>query len=272
MRGFFVLWIAVLLALSPIALFTTPAEASESLRGSPESMKRQHKVAVAKNLTFVTNADEVTDLVEQGELVVLAGNDHYTVLESVSHPYARPELRLFIERLAEQYHEANGEKLVVTSLTRATEDQPWNAHPLSVHPAGLAVDLRISQKAKSRQWLESVLLKLERTGVLDATREKRPPHYHIALFPPAYQAHVVKLIGVEALAEALKFETEVEPVEEEVAATEDTVSVQALAPLLTSHTPPVSRRSAAAAIPLLVVACGIGFWAGKRYGTRKIAG
>ncbi|MDX1495335.1 MAG: LysM peptidoglycan-binding domain-containing protein, partial [Longimicrobiales bacterium] len=41
-----------------------------------------------------------------------------------------------------------------------------------------------------RQWLEGVLTSLERQGVLEATLERRPRHYHVALFPSPYAAYV----------------------------------------------------------------------------------
>src|SRR5690606_4402484 len=93
------------------------------------------------------------------------------------------------------------EKLVVTSLTRPASSQPRNSHALSVHPTGMAVDLRISQRAASREWLENTLLSLEADGLLDVTRERNPPHYHVALFPEAYMAHVERLLERERLAE-----------------------------------------------------------------------
>ncbi|MDQ3606139.1 MAG: hypothetical protein M3418_08165, partial [Gemmatimonadota bacterium] len=71
--------------------------------------------------------------------------------------------------------------------------QPGNSHRLSVHPTGMAVDLRISNSAACRAWLESVLLSLESKGLLDVTREQRPPHYHIAVFPEPYRAHIARL-------------------------------------------------------------------------------
>ncbi|HYW06042.1 MAG TPA: hypothetical protein VE913_03745, partial [Longimicrobium sp.] len=67
---------------------------------------------------------------------------------------------------------------------------PGNAHTLSVHPAGMAVDFRVSRNAECRTWLEGTLLGLERAGVLDVTRERMPPHYHVAVFPDAYSAYV----------------------------------------------------------------------------------
>src|SRR5690606_8979905 len=64
-----------------------------------------------------------------------------------------------------------------------------------VHPAGMAVDLRISSSAACRSWLESTLLSLERQEVLDVTRERHPPHYHIALFVDRYAEYVAPLIA-----------------------------------------------------------------------------
>jgi hypothetical protein len=106
-------------------------------------------------------------------------------------------VKLFIERLGRQYFDAHGTPLVVTSLTRPAENQPRNAHQLSVHPAGMAVDFRVPQDARARAWLESALLQLENRGILDVTRERYPPHYHVAVFPAAYRAYVEKLPPLE---------------------------------------------------------------------------
>lgn len=187
-------------------LLVPVARASEvpvTLKGSRASVLRQNEVAKGAGYTFAENVEDLRALVATGVLVPVVGNDDYALREGMSSAVARPEMRLFIERLAAQYHEATGEKLVVTSLTRPQSRQPKNAHALSVHPAGIAVDLRVSQRAKSRQWLERTLLALERQGLLDVTREKWPPHYHVALFPEAYLAHVDRLIGPRAVVSAL---------------------------------------------------------------------
>jgi hypothetical protein len=101
----------------------------------------------------------------------------------VSFPYARPEVKIFLEQLAHAYHAACGEPLVVTSLTRPISRQPWNASPISVHPTGMAVDMRHSDRRACRQWMDSTLLALEGEGMIEATRERWPAHYHVAVFP-----------------------------------------------------------------------------------------
>jgi len=108
------------------------------------------------------------------------------VLRDVSFPFARPEVKWFVERLAAEYVRANGAELVVTSLTRPLSKQPPNAHALSVHPTGMAVDFRVPPTDSARAWLERTLLALEAKGVLDVTREQHPAHYHVAVFPEKY--------------------------------------------------------------------------------------
>ena len=70
--------------------------------------------------------------------------------------------------------------------------QPRNASPRSVHPTGMALDLRVPGP-KCRGWLERVLLQLEGSGVLEVSLERRPPHYHVALFPQQYAAYVERI-------------------------------------------------------------------------------
>lgn len=165
---------------------------AQSLRGSRASMARQNTVARQHHYTFLRTRTDVRRFVERGYLVPIRSNSDYE-LAGVSFPYARPQVRTFLQRLSSQYRLACGERLVVTSLTRPQTMQPRNASNRSVHPTGMAIDLRISDRGSCRSWLEETLLSLEGRGVLDATRERRPPHYHIALFPSAYDGYVTQL-------------------------------------------------------------------------------
>src|SRR5687767_6016492 len=140
-------------------------------------MKQQHNAAIEHQYTFLKTPAQVREYVEKGRLEALGGNADYA-LSKVSFPYARAEVRMFVEHLAADYRAANGAPLIVTSLTRPDALQPRNAHELSVHPAGMAVDFRVPDDAKSRHWLETALLGLEKDGLIDATRERHPPHYH----------------------------------------------------------------------------------------------
>ncbi len=171
-----------------MTVLAAPA-AAQSLRGSPATVERQNLAALTHDFTFLRDAAHVRRFVEAGYLVPVTSNPAYSV-KRISFPYARPEVELFLSRLGRQYREACGETLVVTSLTRPTTRQPWNASPRSVHPTGMAVDLRRSTNRSCREWLESVLLHLEGEGVIEAVRERRPPHYHVAVFPQPYAEYV----------------------------------------------------------------------------------
>lgn len=181
-------------AAATLSLILTPAFAQSSLTGSRSSMERQHHHAVQAGYTFTRTSRAVSDLVEEGDLVRVSNSQHVTI-HNVSYPFARPAVKTLIERLAAQYHNACGEKLTVTSLTRPIERQPANAAADSVHPTGMAVDLRIPSNGSCRNWLERTLLSLEDNGILDVTRERNPPHYHVAVFPEPYVNYLAGIQG-----------------------------------------------------------------------------
>ncbi|MEN8375117.1 MAG: DUF5715 family protein [Gemmatimonadota bacterium] len=181
---------ALLSALLVVA-GVVPAQA-QSLRGSPASLDRQNRIAQQHDYTYLRNRSHVRKFVGLGLLVRVRPTRHLD-LGAVSFPYTRPEVKLFIDRLSAQYHSACGETLVVTSLTRPNASQPRNASPRSVHPTGMALDIRRSRSRACRRWLENTLLSLEQARVLEATRERRPPHYHVAIYPRQYEGYVASL-------------------------------------------------------------------------------
>lgn len=194
------LLLAALVVGAPAELAAREREVAVSLSGSRASMERQNRIARAEQYSFLRTPSQVRNYVDYGALVPVGGNDDYSVI--ASYPFARPVVRAFVERLASRYHAACGEQLVVTSLTRPAARQPRNASPLSVHPAGMAVDLRVSRDGTCRSWLEAELLDLEEMGLLDATRERNPPHFHVAVFPAPFGEYEQALAEEEAEAEA----------------------------------------------------------------------
>lgn len=161
-----------------------------TLKGSPASMVRQNEVARSNELTFMRTPAQVREFVAKGSLVPLPGNTDYEMAKGVSFAFARPETRNFVEQFAPGYHQACGTKLVITSATRPLDRQPPNAHKLSVHPTGMAVDMRVPKDAKCRSWLETTLLSMEKAGELDATHEVHPQHFHVAVFPDDFRKPV----------------------------------------------------------------------------------
>ncbi|HYO16194.1 MAG TPA: DUF5715 family protein [Thermoanaerobaculia bacterium] len=185
--------VVCLLALSGLA--AVPLLEAQSLQGSRSSLLRQNEMARQHDYTYLRTSDQVHEFARRGLLVRLSGSSSYR-LAAVSFPYARPEVKTFIERLGSQYRAACGERLVVTSLTRPLTRQPRNASHLSVHPTGMAVDLRRSNRSSCRRWLEKTLLTMEQRGLVEATRERHPPHYHVTLFPKPYMRYLASK-GVE---------------------------------------------------------------------------
>ena len=173
-------------------VFTGAVADAQSLGGSRTSLNLQEKQARAHDFTFMESAARVKRFAAAGLLVQVSGNSNYD-LSDVSYPYTRPAAKLFIERLSAQFRAACGEKLTVTSLTRPSNEQPPNSSEQSVHPTGMGVDLRVPKSSRCREWLERVLLSLEDANVLEATKERNPPHYHVAIFPTPYERYVASL-------------------------------------------------------------------------------
>ena len=65
-----------------------------------------------------------------------------------------------------------------------------NSVDKSVHPTGMAVDLRRPNAGRCLDWLRTTLVSLEARGLLEATQERNPPHFHVAIFPRQYERYV----------------------------------------------------------------------------------
>src|SRR5262249_3709552 len=113
-------------------------------------------------------------------------------LHQVAYPFVQPATLTFVRRLAAQYRAACGEPLEITSAVRPATRQPPNSVAQSVHPTGMAVDLHKPNDAACRRWLQETLLELESAGVLEATEEFAPPHFHVAVYPTPYARYVAR--------------------------------------------------------------------------------
>jgi hypothetical protein len=176
-------------ALALVVLTPAASAIAGELHGSRKSVNKPYRVAKRDDFTFLRSAAHVREFVRMEKLETVRSSKD-VMLANVSFPYVRPAVKVFIERLGEQYHIATGERLVITSLTRPISRQPRNASKLSVHPVGIAVDLRIPKNKIHRVWLEQTLLALEDQVVLDVTKERSPAHYHVAVFPREYERYV----------------------------------------------------------------------------------
>lgn len=175
--------LAALLAAAPAAA------RAQTLHGSRTSVERMYDQARNQDLTFYRSARGVRNAAAEGDLVRLGGSPDYRIA-GASYAYALPTTRTFVQRLAKQYHDECGERLVVTSATRPRSMHLRNSVAESVHPTGMAVDLRKPRGGRCLRWMRQTLLDVEGEGVIDATEEHHPPHFHVAVFPRQYATYV----------------------------------------------------------------------------------
>jgi hypothetical protein len=171
---------ATLVALTLVLAFPTERAAAQSLRGSRASVARPYRYAEQRDLRFLRTVAGVRRAARLGRVVRLSPSADYR-LHDVSLPYVRPATHAFVVELARRYRAACGERLVVTSATRPRSAQPSNASTRSVHPTGMAVDLR-RPSGRCLTWLRRDLLAQERRGRIEATEEHRPAHFHVAVY------------------------------------------------------------------------------------------
>lgn len=163
-----------------LAVFAGNAGA-QSLRGSRASVERMYHFAAGHGMSFRRTPEAILTDAGRGRLVPLGGSLDYELSGGVGWPYVTAETRRFVELFAEQYSAVCQTPLVITSASRPLSRQPRNANRQSVHPAGIAVDLRRPSAGPCLNWTRAALLDLERRGVIEAIEERHPVHFHVAV-------------------------------------------------------------------------------------------
>jgi hypothetical protein len=181
------------LTLSLSTLLPSPGSA-QSLRGSTSSVNRMYFHAVDHGMYFYKTGSGLKKAATEGRFVRLTTTANYRVV-GVTYPYVQEAAKLFVDRLGRQYRSACGERMVVTSAARPKSMRLANSVDKSVHPTGMAIDLRKPSRTACRSWLRNTLLSLEGKGVIEATEEYSPPHFHIAVFPTPYTRYVARQGG-----------------------------------------------------------------------------
>lgn len=153
---------------------------AQTLRGSRDAVDRAFRTAQRRDLPFVRSRRELERLARDGEYVRL-GASRNVRLKGVGAPYVRPTTRSFVATFAPRYRQACGEPLTVTSAMRPTSVRLPNSVVKSVHPTGMALDLR-APGGSCRAWLRKELLGYERRGIVDATEERHPAHFHVVVY------------------------------------------------------------------------------------------
>ena len=158
----------------------TPPE----LHGSKASVEKMYDFALSHHLPFYLTPTNLDDAIAKGRLVPLTGDATYELTRGVGFSYATREAKQFVLAFAPQYLTACGTPLTVTSAARPMSRQPHNANPHSVHPTGIAVDLRRPSAGPCLDWVRGALAELEDKGLIEATEERHPVHLHIAVLVP----------------------------------------------------------------------------------------
>ena len=167
------------LVLAVLAVVAAESADAQTLRVSRASVELMYDSARSAQLPFFTNARQVSLAAKKGGLRLISVTNDVT-LDNVEYPYVLPRTLEFINTIAAEYHAACGERLIVTSGTRPTGEQPRNASPESVHPTGMAVDFRLPN-GPCRAWRRDRLMVMENQGIIEATEERHPRHLHVAV-------------------------------------------------------------------------------------------
>lgn len=176
--------VPALLALIAAAVANATPLAAQTLRGSKASVATMYDFAESHHYDFYGTDGAIEAAVARRKLVPLTGNMSYTTTSAVGWSYARPETKQFIEAFAPRYLQACGAPLMVTSAARPVNQQPRNANPHSVHPTGMAFDIRRPPRGSCLRWLRAALVQLEKQGFIEATEEHHPVHLHVAVLTP----------------------------------------------------------------------------------------
>ncbi len=174
----------------------------QDLRGSPESLAKQNKVADLCKLSRFKDDRELQSFIARKLLVrVQDWTETYYVTTEERFRYLRPWAKDFLEGLAKKHNATFGKHLKVTSLVRTeayqrmlvkrgisdadgeTEDRR------SAHLTGSAFDVsRRDMSFLERAWMRWELWSLKRKEVIEAVEEGRHNNtFHIMVVPPCYR-------------------------------------------------------------------------------------
>jgi hypothetical protein len=177
-----------------IGLVAPDVMRGQTLRGSRASVDLMYSTANTRDLQFFRTSTDIYEAARVGVLKLISTTNDLELLRT-TWPFVLPNTLRFADSLAAAYHVGCGERLVVTSGARPTSKQPRNASPKSVHPTGMAVDFRRPQNPACLTWLRKSLVDLEARGVVEATEERHPPHFHVAVLRQIRPPHIQMAAG-----------------------------------------------------------------------------
>lgn len=156
--------------------------------GEITSSQMQYDWATEQGLRFVRTSAMYNEAVQTGYFVRLS---HPRLRVLARRPHVLTSTARFVYTTADAYHAAGCGRLTVTGAGRLTSERPRNGSVHSVHPAGMAVDLRVNGIGeRCEAWLTTYLTEKEAAGEIDATREYKPPHFHVVVPEVEYSDRV----------------------------------------------------------------------------------
>ena len=161
---------------------TRRAVGAVTLRGSRAAVDHAYDRAKRDGLAFARSRREIERRAREGDYVRLNAATRAYRLRGVTVPFVRPATRAFVASFGADYRRSCGEPLTVTSAMRPTTVHLANSVQKTVHPTGMAVDLRTPRNNRCRNWMRTALIGLERRGVVNATEERRPAHFHVVVY------------------------------------------------------------------------------------------
>lgn len=147
--------------------------------GEVSSSEQQYGYATEQHVPFMTSEALYQSSIQDGRLVLLAGP--YLDVQA-KRPFVLPSTAAFVRRLSAEYYAAGCGLLVVTDAARLTSERPWGSSIHSVHPAGMAVDIRTRYiPIECADWLRAYVSQMEAEGKVDGTQEWKPEHLHLVV-------------------------------------------------------------------------------------------
>ncbi len=165
-----------------------------SLKGGLYSTSAQQRYsALLWQLPMTVTSADYAALVKNGTFVCLEDGPYLEVI--AEWKCVRPETAQFVQTMARDYTAAACGRLVVTEAGRLTKVKRRGSSPDTVHPFGMAVDIRLVRiEPRCADWIRTYVLEKEALKLIDGTEHFGTQlHMHLVVpkAPPAMQlAHV----------------------------------------------------------------------------------
>jgi uncharacterized protein DUF5715 len=168
----------------------------------------QNTRADTDNLSRMRDVSMVRHFVSTGRLVRVSAKTRFYYLHEVPAQlhYCRPWTKLFLDRLAREFHAKFKQRLRVTSLVRTVARQKKLARSngnaadafgalRSSHLTGATLDIsKHGMSPEARSWMRDVLYSLRKQGYLYAIEEFQEPTFHVMVYSnyPQYVKRITR--------------------------------------------------------------------------------